>query len=583
MISSVLFLASSLTYMQSCIHALSKADGKTIKNILLLQGNNGDHHFTNTGLAPQLSSKLACRLTISMTPHMKTAIAAALLGIILTFAFAPCEIFPLGLLSMTGLLALWIQSPSAKRAFWSGYCFGLGFFGFGVYWVFISIHVFGDVPIPLAILITSGMIAILSLFPACTGYLLNRNFPLPTTAKLVYAFPAIWVFMEWLRSMFFSGFPWLLLGYSQTNSPLKGYAPILGVYGISLAICIGSGLLLNAFFRYQQKNFKSLCQNLLALVLIFLLGGLFSLIPWTIREGKPLTVSLVQGNIPQTTKWSPDYLQSSVTTYTTLTEALWGKRDIIIWPETALPLPLQNAETLINELDEKARNSHSALILGIPIRTPDDKSYYNSIVTLGADKGVYSKRHLVPFGEYTPFASILANPLQFMDIPVSEMTEGSLNQSPLMLGKIKILPSICYEIAFPLLIRSPDKSINMLLVVTNDAWFGNSSAEPQHLQMAAMRALEFGKPVLFVSNDGITAIINQHGQVEASIPRGQAMVLNGSVQPMYGVTPWLINGMDPVLFIFILFIVLAVIADKKTERVNNQPINENEYKNGRTI
>jgi len=516
-------------------------------------------------------------------PSLLDSSVAILLGISLTFAFAPYKIFPLAVLAPAGLLALWLRvSPSPKKAFALGYLFGLGLFGSGVYWVFISIHVFGGVPIPLAILITMGFIAILAMFPAIVGYLTNRFFPLLTTEKLVYAFPAIWVFFEWMRGLLFTGFPWLFLGYSQTHSPLKGYAPLLSVYGVSLALTISSALLVNTFIRYQQKNFKSLYQNLLALAIIWMLGGVLSFIPWTIPEGKPLSVSLVQGNIPQTIKWSPEHLQFSLERYLSLTEPLWGKSNIIIWPEAAVPIPLQNAESFINRLDEKARASDTALILGIPIRTADEKGYYNAIITLGADKGVYTKRHLVPFGEYTPLSNLLASTLKFMDIPMSELVAGRVNQAPLMIGKTKILPSICYEIAFPDLTRSTDKSIGMLLVVTNDAWFGDSSAEPQHLQMAAMRALEFGKPVLFVSNDGITAIINPQAQIEKSLPRQESAVLNGTIQPMYGITPWLKNGMDPMIFLFVFFLAIATLSNKRAARQSTTHINKGAC-DGRTI
>lgn len=498
---------------------------------------------------------------------------AVLLGIILTFAFAPYEIFPLAVIAPAGLLVLWLKvSPSPKKAFWLGYLFGLGLFGSGVYWVFHSIHVIGNVATPLATFITMGFIAILALFPATAGYLTNRYFPMQTTHKLIYAFPTIWVFMEWMRGILFTGFPWLFLGYSQTNSPLKGYAALFSVYGISLALTMSSGLLVNAAIRYKQKDFKSLYLNLFALTIIWIVGGLCSLIPWTIPQGKPLTVALVQGNIPQTIKWSPEQLQFSLDTYTNMTKPLWGKSDIIIWPETAVPLPLQNAESFINELDDKAQASHSTLILGIPIRTPDDMSYFNSIITLGANRGVYSKRHLVPFGEYTPFSNVSTKLLKFMDIPMSEMQAGRLNQPPLFVNNTKILPSICYEIAFPDLTRSWDKSIGLLLVLTNDAWFGHSNAEPQHLQMAAMRALEFHKPVLFVSNDGITAIINPNGQIETSAPQRKAAVLTGTIQPMYGITPWLNNGMDPLLFIFFAFILASRLANKATLKASTNTL-----------
>lgn len=489
---------------------------------------------------------------------------AVLLGIMLTFAFAPYEIFPLAIIAPCGLLFLWLKnSSSPKKSFWLGYLFGLGLFGSGVYWVFISIHDVGNVPIPLSFVITAGFIAILALWPATVGYFLNRYFPHQTSAKLIYAFPALWVTFEWLRGVILSGFPWLFLGYSQTNSPLKGYAPILSVYGISLALTVSSGLLVNAYLRYQQKEFKSLYLNIFACISIWITGGLCSLIPWTIPQGKPLKVALVQGNIPQTIKWSSERLQFSLDTYANLTLPLWGKNDIIIWPETAIPLPLQYAKTYVNQLALMANDSHSTLILGIPLQTRDQNGYYNGIITLGSGSGVYTKRHLVPFGEYTPFSGMFANLLKFMDIPMSEMLAGKMDQPPLVVGDTKILPSICYEIAFPDLTRNDDKSIGILLVVTNDAWFGNSNAEPQHLQMAAMRALEFHKPLLFVSNDGITAIVNANGQIEQSAPQHKAYVLTGTIQPMYGVTPWLTNGIDPITIIFIIFLVVARSANKK--------------------
>lgn len=505
---------------------------------------------------------------------------AILLGVLLTFAFAPYEVYPLAIIAPAGLLALWLATPSPKQAFWLGYVFGLGLFGAGVYWVYTSIHAFGGVPAFFAGLITLGMISILALFPATVGYLLNRYFPLDTIAKRIYAFPALWVASEWIRSWFFTGFPWLFLGYSQTNSPLKGYAPILSVYIVSLAVTMSSALVVNATLRLREKNYWAVYVNLFALTIIWISGALFTLIPWTRSEGQPISVALVQGNIPQSIKWSPEHLQLSIDRYTELTKPLWGKSKIIIWPEAAIPASVQYEESFINKLDQKAAESGSTLILGIPIEA-DDHRYYNAVVTLGSEKQVYLKRHLVPFGEYTPFSNLLTRALNFMDIPMSDMAPGRLRQSPLIIGKTKILTSICYEIAFPDLIRSKDKSIAMLLVVTNDAWFGESTAEPQHLQMAAMRALEFGKPVLFVSNDGITAIINPNGTIQTTAPQRQAVVLTSTVQPMYGITPWLYNGMDPLFVILLSFIFVAVRSNKaaikaQQETPNEQPLLMNE-------
>ena len=503
-----------------------------------------------------------------MNKWLKTLLinlAALLLGIALSFAFAPYDVFPLAFLAPAGLLAL-LLNVSPKRAFWLGFIFGIGFFGAGVYWVYISIHLYGDVPNYLAGLITCGLIAFLALFPATTGYLTNRYFPFTTTAKLVYAFPALWVTSEWVRSWLFTGFPWLLIGYSQTNSPLKGYAPLLSVYGVSLAVIISSALIVNAVLGFRQNNYRATYLNLFAFVTIWIAGGLLDLISWTQSQGNPLSVSLVQGNIPQSLKWSPQHLQLSLDTYAKLTEPLWGKDKLVIWPEAAVPLPLPEATTFINALDNKAKESGTHLILGIPIQSANKDGYYNAIVTLGRTRAVYLKHRLVPFGEYVPFSPLLFRLFNFMNLPLSYSIPGNPHQEPFTLGHTKIVPSICYEIAFPELNKFSDPSVGALLTVTNDAWFGDSSAQAQHLQMAEMRAIEFRRPVIFVSNDGITAIINPYGKIESSAPPHKEFVLTSTVQPTVGLTPWMRNGIDPVLFILICCIAVSLRANKMEAR-----------------
>lgn len=481
---------------------------------------------------------------------------AIILGISLTFAFAPYEIFPLAVFAPAGLMFLWLNN-SPKRAFRLGFSFGLGFFGLGVYWVFISVHIFGEVPTALACIITALLVAFLALYPACVGYLLNRYFPYTNKAKIIYAFPAIWVFSEWIRSWFFTGFPWLLIGYSQTNSPLKGFAPILSVFGVSYVALLSSALLLDVYLKYQSKDFKRIYSHLFLLGLIWFVGSLLNLIPWTKPEGKPISISLVQGAIPQEVKWSPEFLQLSLDRYEKLTEPLWGTNRLIIWPEAAIPITLQQVPGYINALDKKALDHHSHLIMGIPIQALNSKGYYNSVVTLGKHRKVYLKRHLVPFGEYTPLANILNPLLNFLHLPNYDLVPGDMKQEPFEIDKLKILTAICYEIAFPELIKTKDKAISFILTVTNDAWFGRSAAQAQHLQMAEMRALELRRPVLMISNDGITAIIGPDGAVKATAPPYETFVLNGSVQPTYGVTPWMVNGMDPILIVLIISLVLA--------------------------
>lgn len=495
-----------------------------------------------------------------------TNFLAAVLGIVLTFAFAPYEIFPLAIISLAGLVALLLKMPSTKRAFWLGFWFGVGLFGVGVYWIFNSIHDIGGVPSALAIFITGGLVAILSVYPALVCYFTKRFFPLAKSAQIICAFPAIWVFAEMLRGTLFTGFPWLFIGYSQTNSPLKGFAPILSVYGVSLAVLVTSTLLVNAVLKYKQKEFKALYFSLLTIIGIWVAGGLLSLIPWTKPQGNSISVGLVQGNIPQLLKWSPEHLKLSFDRYVQLSEPLWGKDKLIIWPEAAIPVPLEYIPNFINAMGDRAIKSNSDLIMGIPIRSRDESGFYNAVISIGSDTRTYYKRRLVPFGEYTPMAKYFSSALNFLQLPLPDDVTGDDNQAPFIVGNTKILMSVCYEVAFPELMKTSDKTVGFLLTVTNDAWFGRSNAQAQHLQMAAMRAIELARPALFVSNDGITAIISPEGKVESAAPAHEPTVLNGNVQPMYGMTPWMRNGLDPIAFILLCLLYAATRANKREKK-----------------
>lgn len=491
---------------------------------------------------------------------------AVLLGIALTFAFAPYEVFPLAVVAPAGLIAL-LLNATPKRAFWLGFLFGIGLFGAGVYWVFNSIHDIGGVPAALAIFITAGMVGILSLYPALVCSTTNRYFPLNNTSKLVCAFPAIWVAGEILRGRLFTGFPWLFIGYSQTNSPLKGFAPLLSVYGVTLFTLITSALIVNTILKYKQKEYKGIYFSLLAIVTIWTAGGLFSLIPWTKPQGNTISVGLVQGNIPQLLKWSPEHIQLSFDRYLQLSEPLWGKDKIIIWPEAAIPVPLNYAQRFIYDMDAKAKRTGTALIMGIPVHAQNSNGYYNAVIALGNDQRAYHKRQLVPFGEYTPLSDYFSKALDFMNLPMSSDVPGKYVQDPFIVNNTKILISVCYEVAFPELMHTADKTIGFLLTVTNDAWFGRSNAQAQHLQMAAMRAIELARPAVFVSNDGITAIISPDGKIAEAAPTHIPTVLTGTVQPMFGLTPWMRNGLDPVSFILLCLIFFAV-RDKKKDAAN---------------
>ncbi|HSW94054.1 MAG TPA: apolipoprotein N-acyltransferase [Gammaproteobacteria bacterium] len=504
------------------------------------------------------------KINAFLAPGRLGNLVALLAGILMIVAFAPCGFFVAGIIMPAILFMLW-QSLTPQKAFLRGWLFGLGLFGTGVYWVFISIHTYGNASVFLASFFTVSLISILALFPALTGWFLNRYFPIADRSRLFYAFPALWVLFEWIRSWIFTGFPWLLLGDTQIHSPLKGYAPIVSVYGLSFLVLLNSGLLIELGVALSKKQIKKTAVPVLILLVIWVAGAGLARIAWTHPVGSPVKVSLVQGNIPQETKWSFDNVQTSLDTYSRLTRPHWDS-DIIIWPESAITLSIQDAEDFLNTIVLTARKHHTTFITGIPVQAPFSQSYYNAVITLGNGYGYYFKRRLVPFGEYTPFREWLSKLLDGLKIPMSDFIPGTQKTPPLVAGNIHIAPFICYEIAFPEMVLSRDKNINLLLTISNDAWFGHSIAQAEHLAMAEMRAAENRRPLLFVSNNGITAVIDAKGNVHAAAPPYVATVLTDTVQPVEGLTPWQRMGMDPILFLMVMLIIYAIREQRHLKR-----------------
>jgi apolipoprotein N-acyltransferase len=480
---------------------------------------------------------------------------AVIAGALLTLAFAPFNLFPLALLSSAILLCTWLK-VSPQCAFKRGWLYGLGLFGTGVYWVFISIHVFGEASLFLSLFITIGFINILALFPALTGYFLNRFSPTVDDSKILLVFPAFWVLLEWIRSWLFSGFPWLSVGYSQINSFLRGYAPLFSVYGVSMITVLSAGLLVCICLHLKHKETKKAYQYILFFTLFWAIGAGLSHITWTHPFKKSVQVSLVQGNIPQQVKWAPEQVKPTLQRYMELTNPHWDSK-IIVWPEGAIPIPLQDAGSLIDQMDRLGKKHQTTFITGIPAKVPEKNSYYNAVVAVGNGTGAYLKHRLVPFGEFTPLPSVLEKLLIHLNIPMSDFIPGPTMPALLVANGVNISAFICYEIAFPEQVTTRRNDVGMILTVSNDAWFGHSIAQAQHLQIAQMRALELGKPVLFVSNNGITAVISADGTIQSTIPPFIPAVLTDTVTPRHGITPWQIGSMDPVLLAIIVMLVMA--------------------------
>lgn len=479
-------------------------------------------------------------------PALLADAGALFAGLALPFAFAPYGLYPLAFAALAVLFATW-RRATPGRAFWRGWLFGLGQFGFGVYWLHISIHLFGGINLAGALAITYLLVAYLALYPAAVGYLSRLKRVRSEPFWLLFAVPALWVLAEWIRSWLFTGFPWLNLGYSQIDGPLAGLAPIAGVYAVSWGTALAAALLLVVC----TANWHGRLAALLALVAMAAGTHLARDIEWSQAHGTPLKVALIQGAVPQAIKWNPEQLEHTIQLYRDLTEPHWDA-DIIVWPETAIPAFYHQIAPVTEFLRERAIENRAYLLMGTVVSDPDTERYYNSIVALGERAARYDKRHLVPFGEYLPLRFLLDGFLDFLAIPMSDFSPGDPDKPLLDLGKLRIGTSICYEDAFGEEVIQALPAADFLVNVSNDAWFGDSIAPHQHLQIARMRALETGRYLLRATNTGVSAIIGPDGRIMARSPQFTPHVLIGEITRNHGMSFYARFGNMPVLIAMLL-------------------------------
>jgi apolipoprotein N-acyltransferase len=498
---------------------------------------------------------------ITQTPGAADLLALAGGGL-LPLAFAPFELAPLALIGPALLLWVW-QHGEPRRGLWRGWLFGLGMFGVGTSWVHVSIHEYGHTGLPLSIALTALLVAYLALFPAALGFGFRRLFPNPGHWANLAAFPAAWTLFEGLRGWLFTGFPWLDLGYSQLGWPLSGLAPVLGVAGVSWALALSAALGL-ALLQHRAARVRAAL--LAAFALLWGSAAGLGQVAWTQAVGVPLRVALLQGNIPQDLKWAPEQRRETVKLYLRLTFEN-EQRDLVVWPETALPVYRHQAEEMLADLDADLRKSDTAALIGMPTMDPDGKRYYNSLLALGTGQGLYHKRHLVPFGEYLPLDHLLRGLINFFSLPMSDFSAGVRRQPPLRVKGIPIAPSICYEVAYPEEVRDWLPAAQMLVSVSNDAWFGHSIGPFQHLQIAQMRALEGGRYLLRATNTGLTAIIDERGELRAQAPQFAVAALPGEAQPRVGATPFVRWGATPVWLGALLVLALALARCRRNRGV----------------
>ncbi len=483
------------------------------------------------GGAPAVTADHA-RLLAS--PRLRVMLAA-LAGALLAAAFAPLNLWPLGVLAPAVLMWLW-QEASPREAARLGFAFTTATFIAGTYWLYFSIHVLGQAPIWLALFLMLALASIMGLYHAALGYGIARWLPTRGAARWLLGLPAAWLLVEWWRGWFLGGFSWLSLGYSQSDTWLAGFAPLAGVYGISALLLLCAGALVMFVLGRPRERWIALA----VLVLPWLAGAALYWHSWTTPAGPPVSVAVIQGAIPQDEKWLESNRDTTLNLYQSLTEQVLGTR-LIVWPESA-PADLANELVpYITNLYRETRAHGSALVMGV-LRADggkdEDTRYYNSVLALDAAPSWYDKSHLVPFAEFFPVPAFVRTWLRLRSLPYSDFTPGGALQPPLPAAGLKLGTTICYEDAYGSAMLAVLPQADALVNVTNDAWFGHTSARHQHLQISRMRALEAGRYMVRAANDGISAVIGAHGEVIARAPEFKPAKLISSIIPMRGLTPY---------------------------------------------
>ena len=463
-------------------------------------------------------------------------------GALFVPGLAPMSAWPSTLLSIAALLYL-MHRKSQQSAFFIGWLYGVGLFGAGVSWVYVSIQVHGQAPPLLAGTLTALFCLGLATLTGLQMALYRRcSRGRKTPSSLLFA--AIWVLFEWLRSWLFTGFPWLYAGYIALDTPAAGWAPVVGVYGLSfliagLSAAIGS-LALNTASALRKRGAEASIW-----VIIILTGMPLSAVSWTQDRSAPLTVAIYQPNIPLEKKWDRRYFRAIQQQYTDNSRPYFKNTDLVLWPESALPTYKDRIEDYLSLVATEATETGTTLITGIPTR--DAQGGYNSIVVLGLGAGEYRKQKLVPFGEYVPFEENLRGLIKFFDLPMSNFIPGPNVPPILSAGPLKVASFICYEIVYPDFVWQGARDAALLVTVSNDSWFGHSIGPLQHLQMARFRALETGRPLLRGTNNGVSAIIDHKGDLLVATPQFEEVVITGEVQPKTGLTPLMWLGSTPIL------------------------------------
>ena len=496
-------------------------------------------------------------------------VLAFILGASTALSFAPYSLWIIYPVAMA--LTLWLsRSLAPKASFLHWLSFGFGCFAVGISWVHVSMDTFGGLPLAASVGLMALLALYLALYPALTGlglaWLTRTN--TPSLWRNLLLFPALWVLTEWARGWVMTGFPWIWAGYSQTQGPLKELASIIGALGLSFLIAMLAGALALCF----SKRYKSL---MILLPIIAAAAWVAPKLTQIQPTGESVKVALVQGNIPQSMKWEPEALWPTLLKYMDLSREHFDA-DIIVWPEAAIPAPESMVQDFLDNANKVANLNHTSIITGIISRQQNE--FYNSLIVLGNHNqkqqdtpdyesdgsNQFKKHHLLPIGEFVPFEALLRPIAPFFNLPMSSFARGDYQQPNLSAVGHKIAPAICYEIAFPEQLRdSVNLGTDLLLTVSNDAWFGTSNGPLQHMEIAQMRAIELGRPLVRATNNGVTAVVDEKGNITAALPQFETGVLSATIPLVTGQTWFAKIGQTPLLLLCGALLLVGFIRRKK--------------------
>jgi apolipoprotein N-acyltransferase len=474
------------------------------------------------------------------------------LGCLYTGVYEPAGLWPLAPILLLPLFYLAL-TRSARFAASHAFYFGCGWFLCGTYWIYLSVTGPGNAAWWIGVFLVIGLTLIMAGYLALTVWLMQR-LAAGNVWRLLAVAPFCWVLIEWFRGWLFSGFPWMSLGYGQIDTSLAGWAPVLGVYGVSLMLVVSATAFLIAILERDRSRWIALG----VVALPWIVGAGLTTVQWTKPIGDAFQATIVQAGIPQERKWLPEERQPTKDFYLDRTRGIADSK-LVVWPEVAIPSVSDLEERYIQSIEAISRETGQTILFGILERQPgeaDEVIIYNSVFGLnGGERQVYRKRHLVPFGEYFPVPAFVRAWMRMMSLPFSDISPGADEQALLTMSDgTKLSVVICYEDSYgaEMLFAFPEAAL--LINVSNDAWFGDSIAPHQHLQIARMRSLELGRETIRATNTGISGFIDEQGRLLATGAQFEPVQMSMDVQPRSGATPYARFGNWPVIGLSFLVI-----------------------------